>query len=363
MARDILAVVVLIIALEVAFSTGNRVLDAYRSSLSSKIVQAIILLKPISIEKDLSEIEIFDQELTKLGVDSTIINFDWTTLGLLDLVFHMKNKDGCNGGSAADHGFPIMSVIVWPTGYRVPSNAAWEALFLSARVYHESMASSVHKVVWVDLKGSATPHHRQRKKQFHFKAAGHDQETVRRSSSLGSEGLVGYPTRGPSISIFVPICAKAFSNLVHRVGGGSSKLVTTRCVNQVDSMVVRASIWVEDHLEKSEIVSARMCHRLNVRHLLVSSVSRWWLNMQSDTKVATLLVGGSWNEEARVPLKVRMFACKIYKNALPMVYNLRKRGVEVKEGCALCDGEEEIVLTALVWCLFARLAWAPFCHG
>ncbi|KAL2245684.1 UNVERIFIED_CONTAM: putative AC transposase, partial [Sesamum indicum] len=68
MARDILIVLVLTVASEAAFSTGGRVLDAFRSSLSPKIVQAIICaqdwirkdFKPISIEEDLSAIEIFE---------------------------------------------------------------------------------------------------------------------------------------------------------------------------------------------------------------------------------------------------------------------------------------------------------------
>ncbi|KAL0367736.1 UNVERIFIED_CONTAM: putative AC transposase [Sesamum radiatum] len=42
MARDVLAVSVSTVASESAFSTGDRVLDTFRSSLSSKIVQAFI---------------------------------------------------------------------------------------------------------------------------------------------------------------------------------------------------------------------------------------------------------------------------------------------------------------------------------
>ncbi|KAK4382883.1 Zinc finger BED domain-containing protein RICESLEEPER 1 [Sesamum angolense] len=73
MARDILAVPVSTVASEAAFSTGGRVLDAFRSSLSPKIIQTIISAqdwirkdsKPISNEEDLSEIKmaIFEEHI------------------------------------------------------------------------------------------------------------------------------------------------------------------------------------------------------------------------------------------------------------------------------------------------------------
>lgn len=69
MARDILAVSVSTVALKAAFSTGGRVLDAFRSSLSPKIVQSLVCAqdrfqydsKPINMEEDLCDVEMIDK--------------------------------------------------------------------------------------------------------------------------------------------------------------------------------------------------------------------------------------------------------------------------------------------------------------
>ncbi|KAF2317235.1 hypothetical protein GH714_018910 [Hevea brasiliensis] len=90
MARDILAVPVSTVASENAFSTGGRVLDPFRSSLTPRIVEALICAQdwtrssncPINVEEDLEELEKFEEGFQKLlPVASSfedVFGFGWT---------------------------------------------------------------------------------------------------------------------------------------------------------------------------------------------------------------------------------------------------------------------------------------------
>ncbi|KAM3306162.1 hypothetical protein P3S67_013032 [Capsicum chacoense] len=80
MARDILAIPISSVESECAFSTGGRVLDSFRSSLTSKLVEALVCLQdwlqsesqPISIEEDLDSLEQLEQDLAKVGKEPSI---------------------------------------------------------------------------------------------------------------------------------------------------------------------------------------------------------------------------------------------------------------------------------------------------
>lgn len=83
MARDVLAIPISTVASESAFSTGGRVLDPFRSSLTPRIVQSLICTadwlrsimatqKKTSIEEDLDELEKLDMDLGKIAIEPTV---------------------------------------------------------------------------------------------------------------------------------------------------------------------------------------------------------------------------------------------------------------------------------------------------
>ncbi|XP_019164624.1 PREDICTED: zinc finger BED domain-containing protein RICESLEEPER 2-like [Ipomoea nil] len=79
MARDILAVPISTVASESAFSTSGRVLDAFRSSLTPRIVEALVCAQdwlrlsnqPISIEENIEDVERIEKELCSTSSTGT----------------------------------------------------------------------------------------------------------------------------------------------------------------------------------------------------------------------------------------------------------------------------------------------------
>ena len=74
LARDVLAIPVSTITSESAFSTGGRILDPFRSSLSPLMVQNLVCaqdwlqaLVPISFRKSKDEVEVLEDEFHDLG--------------------------------------------------------------------------------------------------------------------------------------------------------------------------------------------------------------------------------------------------------------------------------------------------------
>lgn len=81
MARDVLAVPISTVASESAFSTGGRVLDAFRSSLTPRMAQALICAqdwlrckeKQILDDEDFDALNSLEQEFERIHLDSTIL--------------------------------------------------------------------------------------------------------------------------------------------------------------------------------------------------------------------------------------------------------------------------------------------------
>ncbi|KAM3338049.1 zinc finger BED domain-containing protein RICESLEEPER 2-like [Capsicum galapagoense] len=76
MARDVLSIPISSVASECAFSTGGRIFDSFRSSLTPKLVQILVYLQdwirsesqPVSIEEDIDVLEKLEQELANTSI-------------------------------------------------------------------------------------------------------------------------------------------------------------------------------------------------------------------------------------------------------------------------------------------------------
>ncbi|XP_055959959.1 zinc finger BED domain-containing protein RICESLEEPER 2-like [Mercurialis annua] len=108
MARDILAVPVSTVASESAFSTGGRVLDDFRSSLTPTLVEALICTqdwlkdptKPVSVEESLDELEQFEegfQEPTNANTNAVVCLYVLFSIYLICLLIRLT----CEGNFEA----------------------------------------------------------------------------------------------------------------------------------------------------------------------------------------------------------------------------------------------------------------------
>ncbi|KAL0399882.1 UNVERIFIED_CONTAM: hypothetical protein Sradi_2331500 [Sesamum radiatum] len=68
----------------------------------------------------------------------------------------------------------------------------------------------------------------------------------------------------------------------------------------------------------------------------------------------------NWNFiwQTEVPPKVRLFAWKICRDALPTRLRLMRRGVQTSSGCVWCGRDDEDLLHVLLRCHYPRLVWA-----
>ncbi|KAJ0915548.1 putative transcription factor/ chromatin remodeling BED-type(Zn) family [Helianthus annuus] len=86
MARDILAIPVSTVASESAFSTGGRVLDSFRTSLTPRMVEALVCAQdwlrasnnPITIEDTIFDIEKLEEDMKELTLEQPTIVIDET---------------------------------------------------------------------------------------------------------------------------------------------------------------------------------------------------------------------------------------------------------------------------------------------
>nr|XP_009766487.1 PREDICTED: zinc finger BED domain-containing protein RICESLEEPER 2-like [Nicotiana sylvestris] len=84
LARDVLAIPISSVASECAFSTGGRILDSFKSSLTPRLVQSLVCVQdwfrcddtPINVEEDLEFLEQIELDMATNGRETCIIERD-----------------------------------------------------------------------------------------------------------------------------------------------------------------------------------------------------------------------------------------------------------------------------------------------
>ncbi|XP_070010017.1 zinc finger BED domain-containing protein RICESLEEPER 1-like [Nicotiana sylvestris] len=79
MARDVLAIPISSMPYESTFSTGGRILDQFRSSLTLKLVETLVCLQdwlqsgslPVNVKEDLDFLETLEEDFTNLGKETS----------------------------------------------------------------------------------------------------------------------------------------------------------------------------------------------------------------------------------------------------------------------------------------------------
>ncbi|KAL0415880.1 UNVERIFIED_CONTAM: hypothetical protein Slati_3419900 [Sesamum latifolium] len=106
------------------------------------------------------------------------------------------------------------------------------------------------------------------------------------------------------------------------------------------------------HFGRKGRFSVRSAYKLFMQHLIEASTS------SSNVQDRDTVLGWNFLWRAKVPPKVILLAWRACQEAIPVCYNLRRRGLDIASLCIRCGQESEDVLHVLLWCSFSIQAWA-----